>query len=106
MVNPIYADSGILFQFHPYGNRSRIVPLFGTRSLERFEKNIGAPSVRLRRDGMRSDGRATLPVQVNRYGDEDMRRRFDRQSVLHEATSVRLNELCFAETATPAIEHR
>ena len=23
MVNPIYADSGILFQFHPYGNRSR-----------------------------------------------------------------------------------
>jgi hypothetical protein len=22
MVNPIYADSGILFRFHPYGNRS------------------------------------------------------------------------------------
>ena len=22
MVNPIYADPGILFQFHPYGNRS------------------------------------------------------------------------------------
>src|SRR5580693_2730351 len=23
MVNPIYADSGILFRFHPYGNRSK-----------------------------------------------------------------------------------
>ena len=25
MVNPIYADSGILFQFHPYGNRSSVL---------------------------------------------------------------------------------
>jgi FecR protein len=25
MVNPIYADSGILFRFHPYGNRSSIL---------------------------------------------------------------------------------
>ena len=53
--------------------KPRIVPLFGTRSLERFEKNIGAPSVRLTDDDMRNDSRATLPVQGNRYPDEHTR---------------------------------
>ncbi len=28
------------------------------------------------------------------------------RAFVHEATGVRLNELCFAETAIPAIEHR
>ena len=53
-----------------------IVPLFGTRKLERFEENIGALSVRLTGDDMRelSESRATMPVQGNRYPDEHMRR--------------------------------
>jgi aryl-alcohol dehydrogenase-like predicted oxidoreductase len=53
-----------------------IVPLFGTRRPERFEENIGAPSVRLTDDDMlaRNDSRTTMPVQGNRYADEHMRR--------------------------------
>ena len=53
-----------------------IVPLFGTRKLERFEENIGALSVRLTGDDMRelNDSRTTMPVQGDRYPDEHMRR--------------------------------
>jgi aryl-alcohol dehydrogenase-like predicted oxidoreductase len=53
-----------------------IVPLFGTRRLERFEENIGALSVRLTDEDMQAlnDSRTTMPVQGNRYADEHMRR--------------------------------
>jgi aryl-alcohol dehydrogenase-like predicted oxidoreductase len=53
-----------------------IVPLFGTRRLERFEENIGALSVRLTDDDMLAlnDSRTTMPVQGNRYAEEHMRR--------------------------------
>ena len=53
-----------------------IVPLFGTRKLERFEENIGALSVRLTDDDMRelNESRTTMPVQGNRYPEEHMRR--------------------------------
>ena len=53
-----------------------IVPLFGTRKLERFEENIGSLSVRLTAEEMRAldESRATMPVQGNRYPDEHMRR--------------------------------
>ncbi len=56
--------------------KPRIVPLFGTRNLERFEENIRALSVRLTDRDMRelNDSRATMPVQGNRYPDEHMRR--------------------------------
>jgi aryl-alcohol dehydrogenase-like predicted oxidoreductase len=53
-----------------------IVPLFGTRKLERFEENVGALSLRLTDDDVRelNASRATIPVQGNRYPDEHMRR--------------------------------
>ena len=53
-----------------------IVPLFGTRKLERFEENIGALSVRLTADDMRelNESMTAMPVQGNRYPDEHMRR--------------------------------
>jgi aryl-alcohol dehydrogenase-like predicted oxidoreductase len=53
-----------------------IVPLFGTRKLERFEENVGALSLRLTDDDVRelNASRATIPVQGNRYSDEHMRR--------------------------------
>jgi aryl-alcohol dehydrogenase-like predicted oxidoreductase len=57
--------------------KSWIVPLFGTRKLERFEENIGALAVRLTADDMRelNESRAaTMPVQGNRYPEEHMRR--------------------------------
>ena len=53
-----------------------IVPLFGTRSLARFEENIGALSVRLTDEDLRelNDSRTTMPVQGDRYPEEHMRR--------------------------------
>jgi aryl-alcohol dehydrogenase-like predicted oxidoreductase len=53
-----------------------IVPLFGTRRLERFEENIGAISVHLTGDDMRvlNGSRTAMPVRGNRYADEHMRR--------------------------------
>ena len=53
-----------------------IVPLFGTRRLERFEENVGALPVRLTADDMRelNVSRTTMPVKGNRYSDEHMRR--------------------------------
>jgi aryl-alcohol dehydrogenase-like predicted oxidoreductase len=53
-----------------------IVPLFGTRKLERFEENIGALRVKLTEDDLKElDGsRTSIPVQGDRYPDEHMRR--------------------------------
>ncbi len=53
-----------------------IVPLFGTRKLERFEENIGALRVKLSADELSelNESRATIPVRGNRYPDEHMRR--------------------------------
>ena len=53
-----------------------IVPLFGTRKLERFEENIGALAVRLTDGDVRelNDSRTTMPVHGNRYPEEHMRR--------------------------------
>ena len=53
-----------------------IVPLFGTRSLKRFEENIGALSVRLTDDDMGelNGSRTTMPVLGARYPDEHLRR--------------------------------
>jgi aryl-alcohol dehydrogenase-like predicted oxidoreductase len=53
-----------------------IVPLFGTRTLSRFEENIAALAVRLTADDLSelNGSRATMPVQGNRYPDEHMRR--------------------------------
>src|SRR3954468_1779484 len=48
-----------------------IVPLFGTRKLERFEENVRALSVQLTDDDMRelNGSRRTMPVQGARYPD-------------------------------------
>src|SRR5579863_1199483 len=53
-----------------------IVPLFGTRKLERFVENIGALSVRLTDGDVEelNESRVTMPVQGNRYPEEHMRR--------------------------------
>jgi aryl-alcohol dehydrogenase-like predicted oxidoreductase len=53
-----------------------IVPLFGTRSLQRFEENIGALSIHLTDADMAelNASRATLPVHGARYPEEHMRR--------------------------------
>jgi aryl-alcohol dehydrogenase-like predicted oxidoreductase len=53
-----------------------IVPLFGTRTLKRFEENIGALSVQLTDEDRRelNGSRTALPVQGARYPDEHMRR--------------------------------
>jgi aryl-alcohol dehydrogenase-like predicted oxidoreductase len=53
-----------------------IVPLFGTRKVERFEENIRALSVRLTDEDMRelNESRTTMPIQGARYPDEHMRR--------------------------------
>jgi aryl-alcohol dehydrogenase-like predicted oxidoreductase len=53
-----------------------IVPLFGTRKLERFEENIGALSVSLTSDDLRelNESRVTMPVEGDRYPKEHMQR--------------------------------
>jgi aryl-alcohol dehydrogenase-like predicted oxidoreductase len=53
-----------------------IVPLFGTRTLKRFEENIGALSVQLTDEDRREldNSRTALPVRGARYPDEHMRR--------------------------------
>jgi hypothetical protein len=50
--------------------------LFGARSLERFEENVGALSVHLTNNDRRAlnDSLTTMPVQGNRYPYEHMRR--------------------------------
>jgi aryl-alcohol dehydrogenase-like predicted oxidoreductase len=54
-----------------------IVPLFGTRTLKRFEENIGAISVQLTDEDRRelNGSRTTLPVEGARYPDEHAARR-------------------------------
>jgi aryl-alcohol dehydrogenase-like predicted oxidoreductase len=56
--------------------RPWIVPLFGTRTLKRFEENIGALSVQLTDEDRREldNTRTALPVRGARYPDEHMRR--------------------------------
>ena len=56
---------------HPW-----IVPLFGTRKLERLDENLGALSVKLRADDLRelNGSRKAMPVQGARYPEEHMRR--------------------------------
>jgi aryl-alcohol dehydrogenase-like predicted oxidoreductase len=58
------------------GRKPGIVPLFGTRKLERFEENICALSVRLTDGDMRelNESRTTMPIQGARYPDEHMQR--------------------------------
>ena len=53
-----------------------IVPLFGTRSVERFHENVGALSVRLSEDDIKdlNASRTTVPVHGARYPTEQMRR--------------------------------
>jgi len=53
-----------------------IVPLFGTRSVERFHENVGALSVRLSEDDIKdlNASRTTVPVHGTRYPEEHMRR--------------------------------
>ncbi len=53
-----------------------IVPLFGTRKLERFEENIGALRVSLSAEDLSelNESRTALPVRGKRYPDEHMRR--------------------------------
>jgi aryl-alcohol dehydrogenase-like predicted oxidoreductase len=52
-----------------------IVPLFGTRKLERFAENIDALTLRLSDSDLRelNDSRTRMPVQGNRYPEEHMR---------------------------------
>ncbi|WP_349959221.1 aldo/keto reductase [Rhizobium sp. ZPR3] len=51
-----------------------IVPLFGTRKLERFEENIGALSVTLTTDDLAEIKAANIKPQGNRYPEEHMKR--------------------------------
>ena len=53
-----------------------IVPLFGTRSIERFQENVGSLTVRLTEEDLKelNASRMTLPVQGARYPEEHMRR--------------------------------
>ena len=53
-----------------------IVPLFGTRSVERCHENVGALSVRLSEDDIKdlNASRTTVPVRGARYPEEQMRR--------------------------------
>lgn len=51
-----------------------IVPLFGTRKLERFDENIGSLAVQLAADDLREIKMANVEIQGARYPDEHMRR--------------------------------
>lgn len=53
-----------------------IVPLFGTRSLQRFDENIAALNVKLTADELRelNESKTSMPVQGNRYSPEHMKR--------------------------------
>jgi aryl-alcohol dehydrogenase-like predicted oxidoreductase len=56
--------------------KSWIVPLFGTRKLERFDENIASLKVTLSEDdlGALNDSRTTIPIEGARYTEENMRR--------------------------------
>ena len=53
-----------------------LVPLFGTRSLLRFDENVGSLSVKLSAAELAelNESKATMPVRGNRYPPEHMRR--------------------------------
>lgn len=53
-----------------------LVPLFGTRRLERVDENLGALSVNLSAADLRelNDSRETMPVEGARYPEDQMRR--------------------------------
>ena len=51
-----------------------IVPLFGTRTLSRFEENLGALDVALSDDDLATIDAANLRIQGARYPDHQMRR--------------------------------
>jgi aryl-alcohol dehydrogenase-like predicted oxidoreductase len=51
-----------------------IVPLFGTRKLERFEENVGALEVRLKREDLDEIEAANIEIQGARYPEEHMKR--------------------------------
>lgn len=51
-----------------------IVPLFGTRKLERFEENIGALSVNLTKDDLSDIAKAAISIEGARYPEDLMKR--------------------------------
>ena len=51
-----------------------IVPLFGTRKLERFEENFGALEVRLKKEDLDEIEAANIEIQGARYPEEHMKR--------------------------------
>lgn len=51
-----------------------IVPLFGTRKLERFEENVGALDVHLTTDDLSEIEAANIEIQGARYPEEHMKR--------------------------------
>jgi aryl-alcohol dehydrogenase-like predicted oxidoreductase len=51
-----------------------IVPLFGTRKLERFDENIGSLAVRLSAEDLREIETANVAIAGARYPEEHMRR--------------------------------
>jgi len=53
--------------------RPWIVPLFGTRKLERFEENVGSLSVTLTKEDLNEIERADFKAEGARYPDEHMR---------------------------------
>lgn len=54
--------------------KSWIVPLFGTRTLERFDENIGSLAVELSAEDLREIETADIRIKGARYSDEHMRR--------------------------------
>lgn len=50
-----------------------IVPLFGTRKLERFDENIGSLKVQLTEDDLKVIKAAKVEISGNRYPDEHMK---------------------------------
>lgn len=53
-----------------------IVPLFGTRSMTRFDENLGALDISLPTEELQAlnDSKNTMPVEGNRYPDDHLKR--------------------------------
>jgi aryl-alcohol dehydrogenase-like predicted oxidoreductase len=51
-----------------------IVPLFGTRKLERFQENVGALDITLTEADLQDIAKANITIEGARYPDEHMRR--------------------------------
>lgn len=56
--------------------RPWIVPLFGTRSMKRFDENLGSLDIHLSAKELQAlnDSKNTMPVEGNRYPDEHLKR--------------------------------